>query len=66
MNVTSERVDGGVDCESRRFFPRILTIVGPLFSVSANARGLLKNSIPKNPQKLDRVRMPYKRFAGVA
>jgi hypothetical protein len=27
---------------------------------------LLKNSLSKNPQKLDRVRMPYKRFAGVA
>jgi hypothetical protein len=27
---------------------------------------LLKNSLSKNPRKLDRVRMPYKRFAGVA
>jgi hypothetical protein len=27
---------------------------------------LLKNSLSKNPQKLDRVRMPYKRFVGVA
>ena len=27
---------------------------------------LLKNSPCKNPQKIDRVRMPYKRFVGVA
>src|SRR5438105_2150841 len=27
---------------------------------------LLKNSLSRNPQKLDRVRMPYKRFSLVA
>jgi hypothetical protein len=27
---------------------------------------LLKNSLCKNPQKIDHVRMPYKRFVGVA
>jgi hypothetical protein len=38
----------------------------PSFLGECKRAGLLKNSVRKNPQKLDRVRMPYKRFAGIA
>ena len=36
------------------------------FADECIALWLSKNSLDKNPQKIDRVRMPYKRFVGLA
>jgi len=44
---------------------RSLIRLNPIFN-ECIGEWLLKNSLPKNPQKLVRVRMPYKRFTGAA